>query len=136
MRESDWQSKATTRSFDSRRKRFLSLVSMVNELDEPFDDPSLVFRHQGEVCVLPLADLVTVGKAEENTLCIQSGLLSRYHFQIRKAAADEFEIVDLGSEEGTSVNERHVERGRLRSCDKISAAGVELFFFDSGSTSL
>jgi len=120
-------------SMDARRSRFVSLVSMLEKCDQEVEQVSLVFEHQGQVQVVPLEDVVTVGRGAGNMVVIKSNYISTNHFKITEIDPGKFEISDLQSKSGTLVNEVKVGRTMLRPCDRISAADTEFILFDQGS---
>ncbi len=77
--------------------------------------------HDGKQCAVLHAETFSVGRSSQSLLSLPDDrLMSREHFQV------EFDpplchVKDLGSTNGTFVNDRRVDRVRLRDGDAISA---------------
>jgi ABC-type multidrug transport system ATPase subunit len=68
----------------------------------------------------PASD-VRIGRAPDNDLVLDDDLLvSRHHAELRVLPAGKYELVDLGSSNGTFVNGRRVERTELEELDVVS----------------
>ena len=73
------------------------------------------------------ADTVTtIGRAPENGIVVAGAMLSRNHARIRVENGRTF-IDDLGSKNGTFVNEEKVTTTELRAGDEVSAGGMTFF---------
>jgi Zn-dependent protease with chaperone function len=70
---------------------------------------------------------VTVGRSLDNDIPLDDAALSRRHFQI-SWVEDAYQLVDLGSRNGTRVNGSRVPTARLGSGDRIRVGHVELEF--------
>jgi FHA domain len=71
-------------------------------------------------------DGATLGRLPENTICLTDGRLSRHHARI-DFRDDAFWITDLGSQNGTLVNDRPVtEASRLQAGDAIELGTTQL----------
>ena len=81
---------------------------------------------------IELSDVVTsLGRSEECTIHVDEESVSRKHAEIRKTNAG-YEVVDLQSTNGVLVNEELVQRGTLRSGDRIQlGARVYRFLADN-----
>ncbi|OPF81738.1 hypothetical protein VT50_0208700 [Streptomyces antioxidans] len=66
-------------------------------------DPSGVHR-------LVLGQRLRIGRAQDNELVVEGPYVSRHHAEFRPLPGGRFEIVDLGSHNGTYVNGRPVDR--------------------------
>jgi pSer/pThr/pTyr-binding forkhead associated (FHA) protein len=67
----------------------------------------------------------TVGRAPRADFILDVALVSRLH--CRLTAADEnLEVVDLSSTNGTFVNDRRVQKARLKTGDRLRIGRVEL----------
>jgi hypothetical protein len=75
--------------------------------------PALIIQHTGQV--LPLGEeTVTIGRQQDNLLVLADPLVSPHHAAISwQAGRGAFTIEDLGSTEGTYVNEVRVERRQV-----------------------
>jgi ABC transport system ATP-binding/permease protein len=67
----------------------------------------------------------TVGRAPRADFIVDAALVSRLHCRIT-ATADNLEVVDLKSTNGTFVNGKRVTKGRLGSGDLLRVGRVEL----------
>jgi len=74
-------------------------------------------------------EVTTMGRSADNLVALQDPILSRFHCHIRKTDSG-YELVDLGSKNGTLVNGWLVTRKILRSGDKIELGKVVLVFDD------
>lgn len=71
----------------------------------------------------------TVGRASENALTLQDKEVSRRHALIQAQGEGEFWLVDLGSANGSHVNERRISQPvELKAGDVIELSGVRLVF--------
>ncbi len=79
----------------------------------------------------PLQSTVyTLGRTADNTIMIDSPRISRHHAQLRPVARG-FEVEDLGSTNGTWVNDKRLTAPhRLKSGDKIALADYITFRID------
>jgi ABC-type multidrug transport system ATPase subunit/pSer/pThr/pTyr-binding forkhead associated (FHA) protein len=71
--------------------------------------------------------VVTVGRAATNNIRLEHPTISGCHAEVRKVDGG-FEIVDLGSTNGTFVNGQRVTRQLLRPRDRISLGAVQFVF--------
>ena len=67
----------------------------------------------------------TVGRAPRADFILDVALVSRLHCRLT-AAADNLEVVDLSSTNGTFVNDKRIKRARLASGDRLRVGRVEL----------
>jgi pSer/pThr/pTyr-binding forkhead associated (FHA) protein len=71
--------------------------------------------------VLPLpARLLRIGRAPDNDLVPSDLSVSRHHAELRKSSSGKFEIVDLGSHNGTFVNGQRVTSATITEKDIVS----------------
>jgi pSer/pThr/pTyr-binding forkhead associated (FHA) protein len=77
---------------------------------------------------LDLTGTVNIGRARENQLVLQDATVSRHHAWI-KAEGKQFTVFDVGSANGTFVNDERVEEPReLQSGDVVRFGDVEFVF--------
>jgi len=77
---------------------------------------------------LPLEDkTVSIGRLDTSDLVLNDPTVSRTHAEIRRDG-DGFEVVDLGSRNGTKVNGRGVSRQRLTDGDDLLIGAVPVRF--------
>ncbi len=83
-----------------------------------------------ETRIFPILKKVTsLGRDLDNTLVFADNAVSRFHAQITNDGEDYY-LEDLKSTGGTQLNgERVTEKKLLNSGDKISLAGIDLFFY-------
>jgi pSer/pThr/pTyr-binding forkhead associated (FHA) protein len=67
----------------------------------------------------------TVGRAPRADFVLDVALVSRLHCRLT-AAADNLEVVDLESTNGTFVNDKRVGKARLKNGDRLRLGRVEL----------
>ena len=86
-------------------------------------DIELTFR------LLP-GTLKTMGRAPRADFVVDAALVSRVHCRFTLTEGDELELEDLGSTNGTFVNEKKVGKAKLNDGDKL-AVGRVLFVVKS-----
>ena len=70
---------------------------------------------------LPLpAKVMRIGRAPDNDLVVADLGVTRRHAELRKSASGRYQIIDLGSHNGTYVNGARVERAELSDDDIVS----------------
>jgi len=67
----------------------------------------------------------TVGRTPRADFILDVALVSRLHCRLT-AAADNLEVVDLSSTNGTFVNDRRVQKATLAAGDRLRVGRVEL----------
>jgi ABC-type multidrug transport system ATPase subunit/pSer/pThr/pTyr-binding forkhead associated (FHA) protein len=72
-------------------------------------------------------DRMRIGRTPDNDIVLDDVLISRHHAEIRRLDSG-FEVVDLGSRNGTYHNGRQVRRAELRAGDLITIGRFELVF--------
>ena len=82
------------------------------------DDAGLTFR------LLP-GTLKTMGRAPRADFVVDAALVSRVHCRFALNQANELELEDLGSTNGTFVNGQKVSRTTLSDGDKLTIGRVE-----------
>jgi hypothetical protein len=88
----------------------------------------LLLATPGGTHVIPLESTqLTIGRGLNNDVILEDTRVSRHHAQLRYRAR-RFWIADLGSTNGTFVNDEQVAERSLRDGDVISLGGLELTF--------
>jgi ABC-type multidrug transport system ATPase subunit len=108
----------------------------------PVPQPQSRARMPSAVMSLPTR-LLRIGRAADNEVVVADLSVSRYHAELRKAARGGYEIVDLGSHNGTFVNGQRVGSAPVTELDTIGVGpatfrlvGEELQeFIDTGDVS-
>jgi pSer/pThr/pTyr-binding forkhead associated (FHA) protein len=67
----------------------------------------------------------TVGRARGVDFIVDAALVSRVHCRL-EAGADDVQVVDLSSTNGTFVNDRRIDRATLAAGDRLRVGRVEL----------
>ena len=82
-------------------------------------EPELTFR------ILP-GNTKTMGRAPQAEFIVDAALVSRFHCRV-SAGANELEVVDLDSTNGTFVNGERIEkRATLKAGDRLGVGRVDL----------
>ena len=82
-------------------------------------EPELTFR------ILP-GNSKTMGRAPQAEFIVDAALVSRFHCRV-SAGANELEVVDLDSTNGTFVNGERIEkRATLKAGDRLGVGRVDL----------
>ncbi len=87
---------------------------------------------QGSRTLELVADSFAIGRKADNDLAIDDQTISSHHARIVKVQSVFF-VEDLKSTNGTSVNEKRIERHQLRDADVISIGQHRLIFQDSAT---
>ena len=82
------------------------------------EDGALTFR-------LASGSSKTVGRAPRADFILDAALVSRLHCRIVGGEHD-IEVEDLSSTNGVFINDRRVDKGRIRSGDRLRVGRVEL----------
>jgi pSer/pThr/pTyr-binding forkhead associated (FHA) protein len=83
------------------------------------EEPALTFR------ILP-GNAKTIGRAPQAEFIVEAALVSRVHCRVT-AGANELEVVDLDSTNGTFVNGQRInKRATLKAGDRLGVGRVEL----------
>jgi pSer/pThr/pTyr-binding forkhead associated (FHA) protein len=71
---------------------------------------------------LPIIKEITIGRSRDNNIVLDDGMTSRHHALIQKIREDFF-VKDMGSSNGTFVNDERVPKGKylkINRGDKIT----------------
>jgi signal transduction histidine kinase len=98
--------------------------------------PTLIYNPGGpEEQAFSIGDIaITIGRAEDQAICIPHRSLSRSQARIEPSEG-RFFIVDLQSKNGTFVNGARVLRKEIRSGDTITLGDLDLLFTTDGAPS-
>jgi TonB family protein len=69
-------------------------------------------------------DIIKIGRLASAHLCLDDEKVSRIHSVIEVAADGSLSVIDMGSVEGTYVNGKRVNKGRLSFGDEIKVGGT------------
>jgi adenylate cyclase len=96
---------------------------------------SRVWVEKDDGVFVPLAGNCTFGRSRTNTILLTSEKVSRHHAAIHVQDGGEFWLIDLGSINGTLLNDRRVVRpSRLEDGDRISIADQSFVFRKPGAS--
>jgi adenylate cyclase len=92
--------------------------------------PELVYETEGRRVTFALTkDEVTIGRATDNDVVIKDGLISRHHARLHRVD-DGWRVTDLGSSNGTRVNDRDPGKRVLKNGDRIQVHKLDIVFRD------
>lgn len=77
------------------------------------------------------AGTVTIGRHSSNTIALHDTQVSRRHLELRTTDTGGFQLIDLGSGNGTLLNGQPVQQASLRSGDTITI-GQSVLMFTAG----
>jgi len=69
--------------------------------------------------------VITIGRALDNDIRLESKLVSRYHSRLEERSGEAW-VIDLGSANGTTVNGEKVSRRLLAPGDRVEIGGVRV----------
>ena len=72
---------------------------------------------------------ITIGRADDNFLAIQDADVSGHHCQL-VCANDRIDFYDLGSSNGSFINEQPTKTGKINSGDQLRLGRSTKIFFD------
>lgn len=78
------------------------------------------------------AERLTIGRAEDASVCIPHSSVSRLHAEVHALGAGRYEIVDKGSANGVRVNGSDLRRGLIEAGDVIELGDIKLKFVGAG----
>lgn len=74
---------------------------------------------------LPNGSVKTLGRTARADFIVQAPLVSRLHCRLTADASNQLIVEDLGSQNGTRVNGRKVDRATLKAGDRLTVGRVE-----------
>jgi pSer/pThr/pTyr-binding forkhead associated (FHA) protein len=81
--------------------------------------------HDALVLRLPQGSVKTLGRTARADFIVQAPLVSRLHCRLTADASNQLVVEDLGSQNGTRVNGRKVDRATLKLGDRLTVGRVE-----------
>jgi adenylate cyclase len=98
--------------------------------------PELVYEIHGQRCSHSLTGKeVTIGRSGDNDVVINDALVSRHHAKLFRVG-DAWQVSDLGSSNGTRVNDADPTGRDLRSGDRIGLHKFPILFMDGAASSV
>jgi pSer/pThr/pTyr-binding forkhead associated (FHA) protein len=73
-------------------------------------------------------DLYTIGRVEEQDICIPDHTVSTNHCELRKNPDGSYMVQDLGSSNGTRINGERIEAQNLTHSDMLQVGGIEILY--------
>jgi len=107
--------------------------SAIRAIIEGSGDRAMVVIHRGPTKgarFLIAEDKCSIGRSPESAIFLDDVTVSRAHAQISKSGTG-FELVDLGSLNGTYVNNGSVKSVQLKTGDEIQVGKFHLIFISS-----
>ena len=74
---------------------------------------------------LPTGSVKTLGRTARADFIVQAPLVSRLHCRLTADASNQLVVEDLGSQNGTRVNGRKVDRATLKAGDTLTVGRVQ-----------
>jgi pSer/pThr/pTyr-binding forkhead associated (FHA) protein len=74
---------------------------------------------------LPSGSVKTLGRTARADFIVRAPLVSRLHCRLTADASNQLVVEDLGSQNGTRVNGRKVDRATLKAGDRLTVGRVE-----------
>jgi adenylate cyclase len=98
-------------------------------------DPKAAWLAQAQGAAIPLASSCVLGRAPASHVVLADGRVSRRHAVVHDQGDGEFWLVDLGSSNGTYVNDRRIAQPtRLYDRDRIQLGPFTLTFRQPGAS--
>ena len=98
--------------------------------------PELVYEIDGRRVVVPLdRDELTIGRSGDNDVVIKDALISRHHAKVHRVG-DGWRVTDLGSSNGTRVNDAEAADQDLQSGDKIQLHKFNMLFVEGNAAAM
>ena len=83
----------------------------------------------GKTITIKAPMTITIGRADDNFISIQDVEVSGHHCQLI-AGNDRMEFYDMGSSNGSFINEQPVKQGRINSGDHLRLGRYTKIFFN------
>src|SRR6188474_214872 len=94
--------------------------------------PKLIIKQGGSSRDFPLTkDTIRIGRTPENDIELKDSLISRKHTSIVRKG-DRYVVYDLGSSNGTFVNNERIEMKPLDAGDVIRVGDSEIHYIEDG----
>ena len=94
--------------------------------------PKLIVKQGGQSREVPLTkDTISIGRTPENDIELKDSLISRKHTSIVRKG-DRYVVYDLGSSNGTFVNNERIEMKPLDAGDVIRVGDSEIHYVEDG----
>jgi pSer/pThr/pTyr-binding forkhead associated (FHA) protein len=74
---------------------------------------------------VPHGSIKTLGRTARADFIVQAPLVSRLHCRLTADPSNQLVVEDLGSQNGTRVNGRKVDRATLKAGDRLTVGRVE-----------
>ncbi|MEZ4523059.1 MAG: DUF3662 and FHA domain-containing protein [Thermomicrobiales bacterium] len=117
--------------FDRERDDELQRTEVMRVIQETGNIPPRLLRFvQGPISgdsVILRRELLTIGRALDNDIVVDSAEVSRHHARIEYHAPD-FLLLDLGSTNGTTVNGSQIQQHELSFGDRVTMGNVVFEF--------
>jgi adenylate cyclase len=92
--------------------------------------PKLVLLSAGDPREHELSEVTTLGRHPDSTIVLSDRIVSKNHARITRTPEGHYELLDLGSTNGTFVRGERVHAHRLAEGDEIALGTVRLVFRD------
>jgi pSer/pThr/pTyr-binding forkhead associated (FHA) protein len=75
-------------------------------------------------------EIMTLGRSDDNAIVIDNTCISAHHAEFRSLPdSGDYEIIDLGSSNGISINGERINRSRLNNGDRISFGQISCRYY-------
>ncbi len=106
----------------------MTMIMQTERMSSRATGAFLLLQTGHEQQALPIeTTIVTIGRGLDNDIILEDTRVSRKHAQLRYRQR-RFWLTDLGSTNGTFVNDERIVERALRDGDRVSLGGLELIF--------
>jgi RNA polymerase subunit RPABC4/transcription elongation factor Spt4 len=84
-------------------------------------------KNKGASMLLGPDTTITIGRGTENVLALNDAGSSTKHCEIKPAAGGGYQLVDVGSKNGTFVNDKRVKEHRLVNGDLVACGATRIY---------